>query len=316
MPPAYFAWLGSAGSHVACPSIGVNQADIVSVTLDWQHALPWFRAWAAFGKADFVIIRAVPAKDPGVCWPICGRQCTPSRISSYQGPACEIRLSSMPDHSDPIQRRPLQTRSRRWAQALAAALVARRISPNGISVVSIGFAAVAGVCLWQWSQWDGWLPIVLLVGAAVCIQLRLLCNMLDGMVAVEGGLRSPTGELFNEVPDRIADSLILVAAGYGIINLTGAVELGWGSALLAMFTAYIRAIGASVGLPGCFHGPMAKPHRMALMTLACLASAVCFHFVQVDFIMWTALGLVAAGSALTCVRRLRAIVLHLRSRQS
>ena len=48
------------------------------------------------------------------------------------------------------------------------------------------------------------------------IQLRLIANLLDGLVAVEGGKRTPTGELYNEAPDRIADTAVLVGAGYAV----------------------------------------------------------------------------------------------------
>ena len=36
-----------------------------------------------------------------------------------------------------------------------------------------------------------------LIIAAVAIPLRLLCNLFDGMLAVEGGLKSPTWPLYN-----------------------------------------------------------------------------------------------------------------------
>lgn len=54
-----------------------------------------------------------------------------------------------------------------------------------------------------------------IVGSILCIagiQLRLLCNLFDGMVAIEGGKKSDVGSLYNEFPDRIADSLLIVAA--------------------------------------------------------------------------------------------------------
>src|SRR5205807_2107597 len=60
---------------------------------------------------------------------------------------------------------------------------------------------------------DGVVRVCLLVGAALLIQLRLLANLMDGMVAVENERAQPTGALFNELPDRLSDSLLIVAAG-------------------------------------------------------------------------------------------------------
>ena len=102
-----------------------------------------------------------------------------------------------------------------------------------------------------------------------------LVGLLDGMVAVEGGLGSRSGEVFNEVPDRIADPLLIVPAGYAC-GLVWGPELAWTAGLLALLTAYIRALGGTLGLPQSFAGPMAKPHRMATMTIALItASLLC-----------------------------------------
>lgn len=120
-----------------------------------------------------------------------------------------------------------------------------------------------------WPEPNGWSWLV----AAVGIQLRLLCNLMDGMLAVEGGLKSATGDLFNEFPDRVADVLILVGLGYA-----GGTEwssgLGWAAACGAVMTAAVRTHGASLVGSHDFRGPMAKPHRMALATLLCLILAV------------------------------------------
>lgn len=205
-----------------------------------------------------------------------------------------------------------------WAQALAAVLARRRVAPNAISAASMLCAAGAAAALALWPQAEGFGRSAALIAAATGIQLRLLCNMLDGMVAVEGGLRSPTGDLWNEVPDRVADSLILVAAGYGIVALPQAVALGWAAALIAMLTAYIRALGAAHGLPGCFHGPMAKPHRMALLTAACLAAAIAepAGWPHAAWLIWGALAVVVTGGLVTALRRLRAVARHLRGAAS
>ena len=89
-------------------------------------------------------------------------------------------------------------------------LVQVGIGPNAISLASIGFAALAALALWATSATGEALQPVLWPAAAAGIQLRLLCNLLDGMVAVEGGRGSKSGEVFNDAPDRLADLLILV----------------------------------------------------------------------------------------------------------
>jgi phosphatidylglycerophosphate synthase len=201
-------------------------------------------------------------------------------------------------------RRPLKTRGSGWAQALAAALARSPVTPNQISLASIVVSAAGAAALLWWPTPAG------LVLCALCVQLRLLSNLLDGMVAVEGGKGTPTGALYNEFPDRIADSLFLVALGHG----AGLPWLGWLCALLAALTAYVRVTGASLGLAADFRGPMAKPHRMAAMTLACLVAAVELHLRGSVHALLVAAAVIAAGSALTCLTRTAAIAAALRAR--
>lgn len=201
-------------------------------------------------------------------------------------------------------RRPLETRSRSWARALARALSTGRVTPNTISVASVLFAALGSAML-LFSP-----GIVGLVAAAACVQLRLLCNMLDGMVAIEGGRQTATGVLYNEIPDRIADSLLIVALGVA----AGAAWLGWLGALGAAVTAYIRVLGGSLGLPQDFGGPLAKPHRMFVMTVGCLSGAVEAALVGSRLSLLVAAWIVAVGALLTCVSRSRRIATELRAR--
>jgi phosphatidylglycerophosphate synthase len=214
-----------------------------------------------------------------------------------------------------ITRRPLKTRNTRWAAALAKWLAATGVKPNQISIASIFFAALAGAAFFYAHHFakisTGWMYLA----AAAGIQLRLLCNLLDGMVAVEGGLKTKTGELFNELPDRFADPLILIGAGYSNGADTGCVLAGWLAALLAVITAYVRALGVAAGASQCFLGPMAKPHRMALLTAAAAGAAACawFNF-QVEIIP-VALWLMIAGCGVTLFRRCRQIARELESKK-
>jgi len=183
------------------------------------------------------------------------------------------------------------------------------IRPNTISVASVVFAALGGLCLGFCTRFHDWRGPALLVGAAVFIQFRLLCNLFDGMVAVECELKTKSGEIFNDLPDRLSDSAILLGAGYAICELPFGVDLGWAAALLAMLTAYVRLLGATAGTKQYFLGPMAKQHRMALMTLGAVAAAIFPS--QMNYILAGTLGVIAVGCVLTVFRRLFAIVWQL-----
>ncbi|KJZ40327.1 CDP-alcohol phosphatidyltransferase family protein [Pseudomonas fluorescens] len=194
-------------------------------------------------------------------------------------------------------RRPIKTRSAGWAKRITDRLVKRDISPNQISVASIAFALAGALAL---NIDNG------LIGSLLCavgIQLRLLCNLFDGMVAIEGGKQSDIGSLYNEFPDRIADSLLIIGLGYAI----GHVDLGWFAALAAALTAYVRVFGGSLGLKQTFMGPMAKQHRMAVMTAGLLLNAVETTVYGTHYVLLIALLIIAVGSAATCVTRTLAI---------
>ncbi|HEY2625448.1 MAG TPA: hypothetical protein VGI41_01720 [Candidatus Udaeobacter sp.] len=105
-----------------------------------------------------------------------------------------------------IDHRPIATRNRKWAQAATACLAARSVSPNTISIAGMCACIVAGIALALTSISD---HRILWLIAACGAQLRLTANMLDGMVAISSGRTSKTGELYNEVPDRISDAAVL-----------------------------------------------------------------------------------------------------------
>ncbi|MDO4232372.1 MAG: CDP-alcohol phosphatidyltransferase family protein [Lautropia sp.] len=198
-------------------------------------------------------------------------------------------------------RRPIKSRSNRIIQQLARRMAEAGISPNAISMASVVLAVLAAVSLLLVPGGVG------LVLCAIGIQLRLLCNVIDGLVAVEHARKTPSGALFNEVPDRISDSVLLVALGHAI----GMPWLGWLAAVLAIFTAYIRVLGGSLGLAQNFQGPMAKSQRMAAMTLGCLVGAVEWHLNHSLHALHAAAWIIVLGSTLTCWARLDAISMAL-----
>ncbi|MBN8417594.1 MAG: CDP-alcohol phosphatidyltransferase family protein [Verrucomicrobia bacterium] len=203
---------------------------------------------------------------------------------------------------DSASRRPLKSRTTAWAGFFSQCMLKAGLTPNVVSVLSIGCAAVGGgAALMASSSGHAWAFWLL---AAAGIQLRLFCNMMDGLLAVEGGLKSVTGDLFNEIPDRIDDAIILVPLGYAG-GTDWSVALGWAAMGGAMLTAYIRALGASLtGGRHDFCGPMAKPHRMFAVTVGCLSMmTIDIMNVKAPPLMLWCLVIVNAGIVITCWRR-------------
>jgi phosphatidylglycerophosphate synthase len=197
-------------------------------------------------------------------------------------------------------------------------LIAWGISPNAISIAGmisgIGAGAAFGMTAMGWGHIG-----IHFAAATLLMQLRLLANMLDGMVAVGTGQASPAGELYNEVPDRISDAAMLIGAGYAVGS---APALGYIAACLALFVAYLRAQGALVSGRQEFCGPMAKQQRVFVMTIAALYSGFAPAEWQIDMpfygsrqTMSVALVIVIAGIILTVFRRLNRIVAVLSERE-
>ena len=157
----------------------------------------------------------------------------------------------------PAWRRPIAQAFRRTAHAPVQWCVRLGIHPNLISNASIVASAAAGLCFWQ----AGAVPALLIVAVGFCY-LRLWLNMLDGMVALASGKASRTGEIANELPDRISDVLIFVGVAHS--NLCHPLS-GYWAAMLALLVAYVGTLGQAVGVQREFSGWMAKPWRMVAL---------------------------------------------------
>ena len=223
-------------------------------------------------------------------------------------------------HSEDYQpdRRPITSRDKKISKRAATWLIRRRVTPNAISVVGMIAGLAAGIVLALTA--DSPYAPALFITAAVLMQLRLLANMLDGMVAVESGVASPVGELFNEVPDRVSDTAMFIGAGYAFGSDPA---IGYVAACLALFVAYLRAQGKVAGAHQEFCGPMAKPQRVFVVTILALLSGLLPSAWQqqiTSVAVWDRSGglmawglvLVILGTALTAIRRLQRIARALR----
>ncbi len=229
----------------------------------------------------------------------------------------------MHEQPEGLDRRTIPQRTASWATKCADLLAAAHLTPNSISVISVLVAAVAGVSFVVSGFVDDGARTALLIVAAVCMPLRLLCNMLDGMLAVEHGMKTSSGELYNELPDRISDLLVIAGAGYATAHVwmfAGhdlGVALGWTAAALALLTAYVRTLGASTGVGNFFQGLMAKPPRMWVLVIASFVSIAepALGWPR-GIVLAVALAVIGLGSLQTVVVRLGHIARALKHRST
>jgi phosphatidylglycerophosphate synthase len=206
----------------------------------------------------------------------------------------------------PAWRRPIARAFRQTAQAPVRWCVRLGIHPNLISYSSIAASAAATLCFWQ----AGAVPALLLPAVAFCY-LRLWLNMLDGMVALASGTASRTGEIANELPDRISDVLIFVGVAHsGLCHPLG----GYWAAIFALLVAYVGTLGQAVGAQREFSGLMAKPWRMVALHAGAWTTLALLWFADGDIrfggltvLDWTHL-LIIAGCVQTVAVRLVRIV--------
>jgi phosphatidylglycerophosphate synthase len=204
------------------------------------------------------------------------------------------------------ERRPIASRDLPIMQRIAAWLVRRNASANGISVAGMIAGMLAGTCLAATSYFESpWLVRGAWLAGGAFVQLRLLANLFDGMVAIGSGKASPVGELYNEVPDRVSDAATLLGLGFAAASCP---TLGYLAAIAAVFTAYVRAMGKIVAGSQDFCGPMAKQQRMFLVTVCAVLMALLPIEWQPHWQSWGLPALVLAvillGCAVTSVRRL------------
>jgi len=216
----------------------------------------------------------------------------------------------MADHRPPpgADRRPLFLRALGWIKALARRCAEAGISPNAISVFGLAVAVLGGVAFALTAVFPGQARLLWLAGL-VLLPVRILANTLDGMVAVEWNRSTPSGVLYNEAPDRLADLALLIGAGYA---RGGDPVLGYLAACTALFVAYVRTLATRAGAPADFGGPMAKGHRMGVLMLAAAYGAAAPASLQPQWgphgawgVMAVALAVIFAGGVLTAARRLR-----------
>jgi CDP-diacylglycerol--glycerol-3-phosphate 3-phosphatidyltransferase len=181
------------------------------------------------------------------------------------------------------------------------AAVARNISPDAFTAAGVVAAGAAGVAV-AFGYWSL---------AAVFMVLRLAGANLDGAVARARGVSRPWGFVVNEIGDRTSDLLAFAGLtvwaaqqhGPGLNWLSWPVLLVSVAALAATLPTFASLAAAGAGAARRNGGPLGKTERCLIVVLANAFPVV------MPFLM----GLLAIGSLITTVLRLRAAHRELRT---
>ncbi|MBN2583151.1 MAG: hypothetical protein JXL80_08785 [Planctomycetes bacterium] len=136
----------------------------------------------------------------------------------------------------------------------------RWLNPNVVSYAAVPVAAATGWCFYRAHE----VPWLLLAAIALTL-LRMTLNTLDGIMALDRGKSSLTGEIVNALPDRYADLFVL--AGVALSPLCRP-WLGLAAIASMALVSYTGMLGKALGVSWQHHGPLGKVERLILLMVA------------------------------------------------
>lgn len=140
----------------------------------------------------------------------------------------------------------------------------RGITPGAVTRLAMVIAfATAGVLIVGTRYRLAWGAV-----APLCL-LRMGCNAVDGSIARRTRTASPRGAVLNELGDRVADVVTFAALAPAV-----GVALALGTVITALATSFVAVTGQAVLGERLATGPMGKPDRVAVLSVAAAVAAV------------------------------------------
>jgi len=181
-------------------------------------------------------------------------------------------------------------------EPMAVGIAKMGISPNTISIVSLLFAALAGILYYK----SAFNPFLVLV-AGLLVALNSLLDAMDGLVARYLNASSARGDFLDHVIDRYSDVFIICGiffGGYvdwqiGVITIVG-----------VLLTSYLGTQAQALHLGRYYGGIIGRADRLVLIML----SSVIYYFYQAEVLGFSSLGwmilIIGVGSHITAFQRI------------
>jgi len=191
-----------------------------------------------------------------------------------------------------------------WQRAfgpIVALCVRYRVHPDVFTYGALILSGIAASALVQAGSNQSWLWLV-----PPCVLLRLVFNLMDGLVARARGLADSWGEVKNEFGDRIADALIFLGLGYAGYTDARLVEV---VIALVLLVSYLGILSKTVGGPRVYKGAFGKGDRMLSLAGFTFCPLLSGHLTSFNWYLEFAI----LAATLTIVQRLRSIYVYAQS---
>ncbi len=184
----------------------------------------------------------------------------------------------------------------RFIEPFAKTIADWGISPNFVSIVSLLFAAFAGICFY-YSLMD---PALMLLGGFF-VGVNSFLDALDGSMARYMNLEGPKGDFLDHVIDRYSDVFIIlgiVAGGFSSWSLGAVAIIG------VLITSYLGTQAQALGLGRFYGGIMGRADRLVLIMAAALVYYLYPHEIAGMAAPGWSIALIAVGSHITALQRI------------
>ena len=194
---------------------------------------------------------------------------------------------------------------RRRLTSTARALARQGATADQVTTVGV-MASVAGGLAFAAGRLSRWAYLAV-PGLALA---RTAANALDGLVAEQTATARPAGELWNETADRLGDAAFFAGAGT-VPGVPGGLALA--ALAAAELSSYVGVAARAAGGSRRYEGPMGKPDRMLVLSVAALVAGR-RRCRRPEIPLSAALCTVTAGAIATAAHRYRLASLELDAR--
>ena len=180
------------------------------------------------------------------------------------------------------------------------------ISPNAITVTSVGAAAAASYALVAAGSAPRWYAV-----ASVLVLLTGFLDVLDGAVARRTGTASEFGDFLDHVLDRYGDVLILGGFAVG----AGRYGLGLLAVSGVLLTAYLGTQGDALGLGRIYGGLLGRADILVFVGVITGVATITNPTLYGPTLVEWAVGFLAVFTHVTALQRFVWSWIELRARE-